>query len=143
MMGAIAGSVRAGGGHTVGVIPRGLVGWDVADADADELYVTGNMRDRKDLMDSNSDAFVALPGGLGTLEELIEAWTGRTLGMHHKPVVILDPWDDYEHLKRLVARLIEDRMLRPAAARDVVWTTEIGEALDVVERAWAAGEGRR
>ncbi|MEI8084465.1 MAG: TIGR00730 family Rossman fold protein, partial [Actinomycetes bacterium] len=80
MMGAIAGSVRAGGGHTVGVIPRGLLGWDVADADADELYVTGNMRDRKDLMDANSDAFMALPGGLGTLEELIEAWTGRTLG---------------------------------------------------------------
>lgn len=142
MLGALASAVRAGGGHTVGIIPRGMMGWDVADAQADELLVTEDMRDRKGLMDSHSDAFLALPGGLGTLEELIEAWTGRTLGMHRKPVVILDPWGDFVNLRDLVAQLVDDKMVSSDAARDVVWTTDIAGALDAVERAWAAGEGR-
>lgn len=142
MLGAVARAVRAGGGHTVGIIPRGMMGWDVADAQADELLVTEDMRERKGLMDAHSDGFLALPGGLGTLEELIEAWTGRTLGMHRKPVVILDPWGDFANLRDLVARLVDDKMVRSDAARDVVWTTDIAGALDAVERAWARGEGR-
>jgi len=86
MMGELARSVRASGGHTIGVIPQALKDLEVADLEADELVVTHDMRQRKGVMDERSDAFVALPGGIGTLEELMEAWTSRSLAMHDKPV---------------------------------------------------------
>jgi uncharacterized protein (TIGR00730 family) len=72
MMGAVARGARSGGARTVGVIPRGLLAKEVGDQDADELLVVDDMRTRKGLMDDRSDAFLALPGGLGTLEELFE-----------------------------------------------------------------------
>ena len=78
-MGAVARAARAGGAQTVGVIPRVLLDMEVADHDADELLVTDDMRARKGLMDARSDAFLTLPGGLGTLEELLEIWVSRTL----------------------------------------------------------------
>lgn len=142
VMGELARTVRAGGGHTVGVIPRHLLDWEVGDTDADELIVTADMRERKARMDEFSDGFLALPGGLGTLEELFEAWVGRTLGMHRKPVVVLDPWDDFADLKALTQRLIESKMARPQAVADLTWTTTIEEALEVITRAWDRGEGR-
>ena len=91
MMGALARAARSGGAHTLGVIPQHLVPLEVADTAADELVVVETMRERKRLMDERSDAFLALPGGIGTLEELFEAWTARSLGMHAKPVIVLDP----------------------------------------------------
>lgn len=141
-MGVLARAVRSGGGHTTGVIPRRLMALDVGDVDADELLVTSDMRDRKALMDRHSDAFLALPGGLGTLEELIEVWVGRTLGMHNKPVVILDPWGDFSALRDLVEGLKCSGLVRAEAAADAVWCSTIGDALDVIEGAWVAGEGR-
>ncbi|HYT09364.1 MAG TPA: TIGR00730 family Rossman fold protein, partial [Mycobacteriales bacterium] len=98
MMGALGRAARAGGGHTVGVIPRQLVAMEVADHDSDELVVVDTMRERKAEMDRRSDAFLALPGGLGTLEELFEVWTAGSLGMHAKPVVVLDPDGFYDPL---------------------------------------------
>ncbi|MFY9230931.1 MAG: TIGR00730 family Rossman fold protein, partial [Candidatus Nanopelagicales bacterium] len=102
MMGALGSAARAAGGHTIGVIPEALVAREVADHDSDEFIVTRDMRQRKGIMDERSDAFLALPGGIGTLEELVEAWTARSLNMHHKPVVVLDPWGDYAHLHALL-----------------------------------------
>lgn len=98
MMGVLAAAARAGGARTVGVIPRSLADREVADHDADELLVTDTMRERKALMDAHSDAFLALPGGIGTCEELFEAWTSRALGLHSKPVVLLDPNGHYTGL---------------------------------------------
>ncbi len=98
MMGAVARSTREHGGTTVGIIPRALVDREVADVEADELVVTDTMRQRKQLMDERADAFITLPGGIGTLEELFETWTGGYLGMHDKPVVLLDPFDFYRPL---------------------------------------------
>src|SRR5437868_6733429 len=69
MMGAVARAARAGGAHTVGVIPEHLMPYEVADVDADELLVVQTMRERKQTMDDRSDMFIALPGGIGTLEE--------------------------------------------------------------------------
>ena len=86
-MGAVAAGARARGGRTVGVIPKALVHRELADADADELIVTDTMRERKQIMEDRADAFIALPGGIGTLEELFETWTAGYLGMHDKPVV--------------------------------------------------------
>lgn len=133
MMGAVARAVRAGGRHTLGVIPEALVGLEVADVEADELVVTPDMRRRKGLMDDAADAFVALPGGLGTLEELLEIWVARTLGMHHKPVVVLDPDGVFAALHDLVRGLVATGFVRAGASEVVRWTSTVEEALDAVE----------
>jgi len=96
------------------------------------------MRARKGIMDSYSDAFIALPGGIGTLEELIEVWTARSLGMHDKPIIILDPWDDYQGLKRLINELTEKSFIRQAATIVPSWVTSVAEALTAVENEWRA-----
>ncbi|TXG92853.1 TIGR00730 family Rossman fold protein [Rhodococcus rhodnii] len=98
MMGALARGARETGGRTVGVIPEALVDREVADVAADELVVTPTMRERKRIMEDRADAFVTLPGGVGTLEELFETWTAGYLGMHAKPVVLLDPVGHYRGL---------------------------------------------
>jgi uncharacterized protein (TIGR00730 family) len=133
-MGAVARAARAGGAHTTGVIPTSLMDREVADHDADELIVTDDMRARKGAMDVRSDAFLVLPGGIGTLEELLEIWVARVLGMHDKPVVVLDPAGLYAPLREQVRVLVEQRFMRPAAADLLVWTTTPGAALDAVER---------
>ena len=129
MMGAVARAARAAGGHTVGVIPRALLELEVADHDADELIVTADMRDRKGVMDARADGFIVLPGGIGTLEEFTEVWTAFTLGMHTKPVVVLDPWGDYAHLRALIEHLVAQGFVRRAAADVVHWTTTVEQAL--------------
>ena len=136
-MGELARAARAGGTRTVGIVPRALVDLEVADHDADELVVTDDMRARKGEMDRRSDAFLALPGGLGTLEELLEVWVARTLGLHAKPVVVLDPDGVYAPLREQIDRLVAEGFVR-AQARDVLhWTTGVQEALAAVESGWA------
>ena len=133
MMGAVARAVRDGGRNTLGVIPRALIGLQVADDQADELVVTADMRERKGLMDAAADAFIALPGGLGTLEELLEVWVSRTLGMHDKPVVVLDPTGVLAGLADLVDKLVAQGFVRPAASGAAIWAASVPEALDAVE----------
>jgi uncharacterized protein (TIGR00730 family) len=137
-MGALARSARAAGGRTVGVIPRALVDLEVADNDADPLVVTNDMRERKGEMDRRSDAFLCLPGGLGTLEELLEIWVARTLSMHDKPIVILDPDGVYAPLRQLVDGLAASGFARENAVDAVAWCSDVGNALDSLERALAA-----
>ena len=136
-MGAVARAARAGGAHTVGVIPRALVELEVADHGADELVVTEDMRERKGEMDRRSAAFITLPGGIGTLEELLEIWVARSLRMHDKPVVVLDPWGDLQPLAELVAGLVKAGFVRDSAASQLVWTRSLDAAIAAVERAWA------
>jgi uncharacterized protein (TIGR00730 family) len=138
-MGAVARAARAAGARTVGVIPSALLGHEVADTGADELVVTDDMRVRKGEMDRRSDAFLTLAGGLGTLEELLEIWVARTLGMHDKPVVVLDPNGLYAPLRTQAELMLERGFLRREALAAVTWTTSVAEALDHVEAAWAAG----
>jgi uncharacterized protein (TIGR00730 family) len=133
MMGAVASAARAGGAHTTGVIPEALVGWEVADTEADELLVMPDMRARKAAMDDRSDAFIALPGGIGTLEELLEIWVSRTLGMHGKPVVVLDPDGTYDGLRALGETLRDEGFVRPEALAVLAWATTVAQALDAVE----------
>lgn len=139
MMGEVARAVRAAGRHTLGVIPEGLTGLEVSDDDADELVVTPDMRSRKGLMDAAADAFLALPGGLGTIEELVEIWVARSLGMHAKPVVVLDPTGLYAPLRDLVDRMRDQGFVRAEATAEVTWTREVPAALDAVEAGLAAG----
>ena len=137
MMGALARSVRASGGHTIGVIPQALMDLEVADLEADELVVTHDMRQRKGVMDERSDAFVALPGGIGTLEELMEAWTSRSLSMHDKPVVVLDPWDDYSLLRQQVNAWVERGFVSTASMERVHWVDDPADVLTTLEAALA------
>lgn len=139
-MGAIARAARAHGGHTVGVIPRALLSLEVADHDADELVVTDDMRERKGVMDARAGAFIALAGGLGTLEELLEVWVSRILGMHAKPVIVLDPQGTYDGLRQLVDELSGESFIRPEALNAVHWVTTVGAALDLCERGWSGDE---
>lgn len=138
-MGSLARAARAGGAHTTGVIPRALVDWEVADTDADELVVTGDMRERKGEMDARSDAFLVLPGGIGTLEELLEIWVARTLRMHDRPVVVLDPDGLYEPLREQIRVLVERGFMRPASAELLRWAHTVEEAFDLLEGELRAG----
>jgi uncharacterized protein (TIGR00730 family) len=135
MMGAVAHAVREAGGHTTGVIPRALADREVADLAADVLVVTENMRERKGVMDNRADAFLALPGGIGTLEELLEVWTSRALGMHAKPVVVLDPYGDLAPLRALVDQLADAAFVPPEARDAVAWTTSVEEAVHTLTAA--------
>jgi uncharacterized protein (TIGR00730 family) len=128
MMGRVAAAARAGGAHTVGVIPAHLMPLEVADYDADELIVVETMRERKRIMDERSDAFLALPGGIGTLEELFEVWTASSLGMHPKPVAVLDPDGFYEPLWSYLDDLCGRGFVRPAALDVLHRTTTVDEA---------------
>src|SRR6056297_3316363 len=133
MMGRLARAVRASGGHTIGVIPQALKDLEVADLEADELVVTHDMRQRKGVMDERSDAFVALPGGIGTLEELMEAWTSRSLAMHDKPVVVLDPWDDYGLLRRQVDAWVDRGFVSKTSLQRVHWVQDPAQVLTTLE----------
>ncbi|MGH8889567.1 MAG: TIGR00730 family Rossman fold protein [Acidothermaceae bacterium] len=132
-MGAVACAARAGGARTVGVIPQALVDMEIADHDADELVVTHDMRERKGELDRRSDAFLALPGGIGTLEEIFDIWVARSLGMHDKPLVVLDPDGVYALLRAQIDDLVLRGFARPAARDAITWTTSVAEAFDVLE----------
>lgn len=132
MMGAVARAARAGGARTVGVIPVHLMPLEVADTAADELVVVDTMRERKRLMDERSDAFLALPGGLGTLEELFEVWTALSLGMHAKPVVVLDPDGFYEPLWAYLSGLRERGFVRSRALDALGRATTVTGALELL-----------
>ncbi|TCJ99801.1 TIGR00730 family Rossman fold protein [Nocardia alba] len=137
MMGAVATAARAGGAHTVGVIPKHLVHREVADVDADELLVTDTMRQRKQLMEARADAFLTLPGGIGTLEELFETWTGGYLGEHTKPVVLLNANGFYDGLLSWIDELSQRTMV-PARARDrLVVVPDLPTAFAALEPATA------
>lgn len=128
-MGALASAARARGGRTVGVIPEALVTRELADVDSDELIVTDTMRQRKQIMEDHADAFLTLPGGIGTLEELFEAWTAGYLGMHDKPVVVLDPAGHYDGLWHWLTGLVETDYVPAAAMKRLVRVTDVDAAL--------------
>ncbi|WP_312567465.1 TIGR00730 family Rossman fold protein [Comamonas sp.] len=90
LMGIVAEATKAAGGRVVGVIPQALVDKELANQACDELHIVGNMHERKAMMAERSNAFLALPGGIGTFEELFEVWTWRQLGYHDKPIGLLN-----------------------------------------------------
>ncbi len=130
-MGALAHGARSRGGRTVGVIPKALVHRELADVDADELIVTDTMRQRKQVMEDRADAFVTLPGGIGTLEELFETWTAGYLGMHDKPVVLLDPDGHYDGLFGWLDGLRDRGYVAEAALGRLLTVGDVDAALDL------------
>jgi uncharacterized protein (TIGR00730 family) len=132
-MGAVADGARAHHGRTVGVIPKKLVHRELADTAADELIVTDTMRERKQIMEDRSDAFVVLPGGVGTLEEFFEAWTAGYLGMHDKPLVMLDPSGHYDGLLTWLHSLVPAGYVSQAALDRLVVTKDVDTAMAACE----------
>lgn len=133
-MGAVARAARAGGAFTVGVIPAPLLALEVGDQDADELLVVDDMRVRKGLMDARSDAFLTLPGGLGTLEELTEVWTAKFLGLHSKPVVAIDLDGLYAPLRAQVDLMVQRGFVREQAAASLRWASSVEHAFELIEQ---------
>ncbi len=134
MMGSVAQGARAGGGHTLGIIPRALIEREMGDQDSDELIIVDDMRIRKGLMETHSQAFLALPGGIGTLEELFEIWVGRYLSFHSQPVVVLDPYDDFAFLHQQIDHLAKKGFIKSGQREIIKWTKSVDEALDACER---------
>jgi uncharacterized protein (TIGR00730 family) len=116
LMGALADATLEAGGEVVGVIPQQLVDREVAHAGLTELHVVSTMHERKALMAELSDAFVALPGGIGTLEELIEVFTWSQLGLHRKPLGVLNVNGYYDGLGAFLDHAVEQGF-QPAQQR--------------------------
>lgn len=133
MMGAVGVAARSAGAHTVGVIPRHLVMMEVADHDSDELVLVDTMRERKAEMDRRADAFLILPGGIGTLEEFFEVWTAASLGMHAKPVVVLDPTGFYAPLWSWLSDLSTQGFVRRTALDTLLLAGTVDAALVAAE----------
>lgn len=131
VMGALADAALAAGGEVIGVIPRALWEREVAHTGLSALEVVGSMHERKARMAELADAFVALPGGLGTLEELFEVWTWGQLGLHRKPLGLLDTAGFYDPLIRFLDHATEQRFVG-VAHRDMLAVEHDPEAL--VER---------
>jgi uncharacterized protein (TIGR00730 family) len=136
MMGAVGEGARSTGGRTVGVIPQSLVDMEIADHDSDELIVVNGMAERKTLMVAKSDAFVTLPGGLGTLDELFEVWTMATLAMHDRPLVLVDHEGFYAKLTDWLQDLRRAGFVKPQALSMLLVAATVGEAMDLLEETW-------
>ncbi len=115
LMGVIADAVLRAGGEAIGVIPRALADRELAHMGLSELHVVASMHERKALMADLSSAFVALPGGIGTLEETFEVWTWSYLGIHAKPLGLLDVDGFYGGLLAFVDSLVEEQFVPPAS----------------------------
>jgi len=113
LMGALADAALAAGGNVIGVIPQALVDHEVAHRGLSELRVVGSMHERKALMAELSDAFVALPGGIGTFEELFEVWTWSQLGLHTKPCGVLNVRGFYDGFATFLDHVLSEGFLKP------------------------------
>ena len=114
-MAFLADGARETGGKVVGVTPQLFIDKDLADTLCDELIVTHTMRERKHLLEARADAFITLPGGLGTFEEFYEIVVGAQLGYHRKPVILLNINDFYTPMLQMLDRGVEEHFIRPEA----------------------------
>lgn len=117
LMGTVADAALAAGARVVGVIPQALMSRELGHAGVTELHVVDTMHERKRLMAERSDAFVALPGGIGTLEELFEVWTWRQLGYHDKPLGLLNVGGYYDRLLAFLGETQAQGFVQPAQSR--------------------------
>jgi uncharacterized protein (TIGR00730 family) len=134
MMGALADAALAAGGEVIGVIPKALIERELAHDGLTELHVVGSLHERKALMAELADAFVALPGGFGTLDELAEQLTWSQLGLHAKPVGLLDVDGFWRPLIALARHMTDEGYVRESDLRAVVVAAEPAALLDALEQ---------
>jgi len=113
LMGTVADAALAGGARVVGVIPQSLMGRELGHTGLHELHVVDTMHERKMLMAQRSDAFLALPGGIGTFEELFEMWSWRQLGYHDKPLGLLNVGGYYDGLLAFLGHSLRQGLMTP------------------------------
>jgi len=135
LMGEVARSVLEAGGNVIGIIPEFLKAREVMLADAQELHVVPDMHTRKQLMFEKADAFIALPGGIGTLEELVEQMTWAQLGRHEKPILIADINGFWRPLLSLLAHMRESGFVRAGLEVRYLVAERIEDALEMIETA--------
>jgi uncharacterized protein (TIGR00730 family) len=132
MMGAVAKGARSKGAATIGVIPQPLINLEFEDKDATQMHIVSDMRTRKAKIEDLSDAFIALPGGIGTLEEFFEIWVGSYLKFHDKPIAICDPVGFYDPLRTALDHLAEHNFMKTGQAELVSWCKDIPSTLDAI-----------
>ena len=135
LMGVLADAALAAGAEVTGVIPRSLLDRKIAHRGLSELHVVATMHERKALMAELSDAFVALPGGAGTLEELFEVYTWSQLGLHAKPCALLNVQGYYDGLAAFLDHAVAERFLRPEHRASLLVGDEPAALLDALA-AW-------
>ena len=134
LMGVVADAAMAAGGEVVGIIPQSLLDAEVGHKGLTRLEVVDGMHARKARMAELSDAFIALPGGLGTLEELFEVWTGGQLGYHAKPLGLLDVNGFYDKLGGFLDHIVEEGFVRPQHRAMLLLGQQPDELLDGMDR---------
>jgi len=132
MMGAVAKGARSKGAATIGVIPQPLIKLEFEDKEATQMHVVSDMRTRKAKIEDLSDAFIALPGGIGTLEEFFEIWVGSYLKFHSKPIAVCDPVGFYDPLRTALDHLAEHNFMKTGQAELVSWCKDIPSTLDAI-----------
>ncbi len=143
LMGETARAVLAAGGQVTGIIPEFLSEKERMLRDVDELIITKDMHERKRLMFERSDAFVALPGGIGTLEELVEQLTWAQLGRHDKPIIVADIEGFWAPLKSLLAHMRDEAFIRQGLEVTFAVVDKADAIVPAIVRAVTAGAGRR
>jgi len=141
LMGALADSALAAGGEVVGVIPRGLVDRELAHPRLSELLVVESLHERKAMMAERADAFIALPGGLGTLEELAEVTSWAQLELHAKPIGLLDIDGYWSPLLAWLDHAVQERFVAPAHRDLLIRADDLDDLLRAFDR-WAPAPGR-
>jgi uncharacterized protein (TIGR00730 family) len=129
-MGAVADAAIAAGGEVIGVIPRSLVDRELAHPGLSDLHVVADLHERKAKMASLADAFLALPGGAGTLEELFEVFTWAQLGLHVKPIALLDVEEYYQPMLRFLDHMAGEGFLSRASREMLIVDTDVARVLD-------------
>ncbi|WP_445501068.1 LOG family protein [Microvirga sp. G4-2] len=132
LMGAVADAVLGKGGHVIGVMPQALVDKEIAHAGLSDLRVVGSMHERKALMAELSDGFIALPGGLGTFEELFEVWTWAQLGYHKKPCALLNVSGFYDRLAHFLDDVVERGFVKPVHRAMLIVKDEPAALIDAI-----------
>lgn len=130
LMGELANAARSCGVHVTGVMPSSLVEREIAHGALDDLRIVGSMHERKQLMAALSDGFVALPGGMGTLEELFEVLTWGQIGLHRKPCGLLDVEAFFAPLEAFLDHTVTEGFLTPEHRRMLLVDTDAGRLLD-------------
>jgi len=143
LMGTVAEATRQAGGRVVGVIPQALVDKELANTACDELHIVANMHERKAMMAERSNAFLALPGGIGTFEEFFEVWTWRQLGYHDKPIGLLNTTGYYDHMLQFLDSSVASGFMGPWQMDLIRHGTDIGALRQaLVEEAGLAPESQ-
>lgn len=142
LMGIVAAATQQAGGRVVGIIPHALAEMELARDDCDEFYLVDNMHQRKQMMAERADAFLALPGGIGTFEEFFEVWTWRQLGYHNKPIGLLNVDGYYDGLLAFMRTTVNEGFVSDWQMNLIQQSSNLEELLPLLIQEAGLSEGK-